>query len=228
MQAKDVMTRDPVLVAPDTPVAEIAAILLERRISGVPVVDSDGRILGVVSEGDLMRRPETGAQPRPSWWLAAFIGQDRPDKAFVKAHGRLARDVMSAPAHVVDEGASIEAVAELLEERRFKRVPVAREGRLIGVVSRADLLRSFAARKDQRAATTMSDDAAVRQAVQDAIAQHGWPNANLVNVIVADGVAHIWGMLGDREEARAMQVLVENVPGVKAVEDHRANPIIGI
>jgi CBS domain-containing protein len=215
-------------VSPDTPVSEIAELLLQCRISGVPVVAEVRRVVGLVSEGDLMRRPETGAQPRRSWWLAALVGEDGPDKSFVRAHGRFARDVMSSPAHVISENAPIADVAELLEERRIKRVSVVREGCLVGIVSRADLLRGFATRKPLQAAETHSDGAALRRAIQDEMARHAWPNANMVNVLVADGDAHLWGVLGDREERRALQVLVENVPGVKSVTDHRTKLMPGV
>jgi CBS domain-containing protein len=220
MRAKDVMTTDPIVVGPETTVGEIAELLLQRRISGVPVADAAGRVLGVVSEDDLMHRPEIGGPRRRSRWLTWFSGGQTGD--FVKTHGRIARDVMSAPAIVVDEEASIADIARLLEERRIKRVPVLRDGKLVGIVSRADLLRGFAAAQRAPAAVA-ADDGALRTAILAAMKREGWPMAAIVNVVVSDGVAHLWGLLDPEEDPRALVLLVEGVPGVKAVEDHRGH-----
>lgn len=221
MRAKDVMTTDPISVGPGATVGEIAELLLHRRISGVPVVDDDGGVLGVVSEDDLIHRPETGGPRRRSRWLSLFTGGQDAD--FVKTHGRFARDVMSAPAIVVDEDTPISDIANLLEERRIKRVPVVRDGKLVGIVARGDLLRGLAARREAFAAAARRapDDETIRQAILDAMKREGWATAAVVNVVVSDGVVHLWGLLGAEEDPRALRVLAENVPGVKDVQDHR-------
>lgn len=219
MRAKDVMTTEPITVGPQATVGEIAELLLRRRISGVPVVDSSGRVLGVVSEDDLMHREETGGPRRRSRWLAWF--SNRQAVEFVKTHGRIAQDVMSAPAIMIDEEASLADIAGLLEERRIKRVPVLRDGKLVGIVSRADLLRGFAAAKSAPASAAPTDDRTLRADILAAMKRESWPMAAAVNVVVSDGVAHLWGLLDAEEDPRALCLLVENVPGVKAVEDHR-------
>lgn len=219
MRAKDVMTTEPIAVGPHATVAEIAGLLLERRISGVPVVEADGRVLGVVSEDDFMRRPDVAGPRRRSWWLSMFSGGQDAD--FVKTHSRLAREVMSAPAITVEEETPIAQIAELLEERRIKRVPVLRDGKLAGIVARADLLRGLAADR-HRAASAAPDDRGVRDAILAAMKREKWATAAVVNVVVSGGVVHLWGLLGSDEDRRALRVLAENVPGVKDVQDHRS------
>lgn len=219
MRAKDVMTTEPISVGPRATVAEIAGLLLERRISGVPVADADGRVLGVISEDDLMRRPDVAGPRRRSWWLSLFSGGQ--DAEFVKTHSRFAQDVMSVPAITVEEETSIAEIAELLEERRIKRVPVLRDGKLAGIVTRADLLRGLAADRVRTAPAAAPDDRGIRDAILAAMKREKWATAAVVNVVVSDGVVHLWGLLGSDEDRRALRVLAENVPGVKDVEDHR-------
>lgn len=219
MRAKDVMTTEPISVGPQATVAEIADLLLRNRISGVPVVDAGGKVLGVVTENDLMHRPETGGPRRRSRLLALFAGGQ--DAEFVKTHGRYAHEVMSAPPIVVDEETPLEEIANLLEERRIKRAPVVRDGVLVGIVSRADLLRGLAAGKRPAAPSPALDDRAVREAILAEMRREKWPTAGVVNVVVSQGVAHLWGLLGADEDPRALRVLAENVPGVREVQDHR-------
>jgi CBS domain-containing protein len=167
MQAKDIMTTTAVTVRPDASIPEIAHLLLERRISAVPVVDSAGRLLGIVSEGDLMRRPETGTERHPSWWLSLVASPDERAMAYVKAHGGHARDAMTRDVISVSEEASLADVVELLEKHHIKRVPVLRDGRLCGIVSRADLLHGLVARKAAPAAA--ASDRAIKVAVEKAL-----------------------------------------------------------
>lgn len=215
MQAKDVMTSPVVTVAPDTPVAEVARLLLERHISAVPVVDADGRLVGIVSEGDLMRRPESGTDRRHAWWLA-LVSDPRQDAVeFLKTHGLHARDVMSHHVVTVGEDEPLDRIADLLERHGIKRVPVVRDGKVVGIVSRANLLQALVARPQPPAG--QADDRALREAVKAAIAATG-ARALYVNVVVSDGVAHLWGLAYTDAEREAMRVAAEGVPGVKAVE----------
>src|SRR5574338_371038 len=147
MQAKDVMTTRLATVAPDATVREIANLLLERRISAVPVVDSDGRLKGIVSEGDLIRRPELGTLRHRSWWLSLLSNAEEDAISYVKTHGGHARDVMTPEVITVDETAPLEQIADTLEKHGIKRVPVLGKGKLVGIVSRADLLRGLVARQ---------------------------------------------------------------------------------
>lgn len=216
MLAKDVMTRGVVTVTAEAPVAEIARRLIERRISAVPVVDSAGRVTGIVSEGDLMRRSESGTERRPSWWLQLLASEDGA-REYVKSHGQHARDVMTRDVVSVTERTPLEKVAALLERRRIKRVPVLRRGKLVGIVSRANLLHGLVARA--RAARPSVKDPVLRTKVLESIAASG-ARSDFVDVVVSGGVAHLWGAAYSEDDKAAIRVAAESTPGVKAVEDN--------
>lgn len=165
MRAKDVMTTNVISVGPDTDVRTVARRLIERRISAVPVVDHEDRILGIVSEGDLMRRPESDTERHPSWWLALLAMPEEKARDYLKSHGLTAKDLMSRDVVTVAEDTPLVEVATLLERHRIKRVPAVREGKIVGIVSRANLLHGLVAREAAPAAT--QDDAAIRQHVID-------------------------------------------------------------
>lgn len=224
MQARDVMTRNVVTVTPETSVSEIARLLLEKRISGVPVVDADGRLVGIVSEGDLVRRLEDEDGSGRSWWLGLLATPEERAEAYVRAHGRRAADVMTKNVISVTPDTPIAAVARLLEERHIKRVPVVENGKLVGIVSRADLLRAIAARQPEAASP---DDRALRERLDRELEKAGLDYHPYVNIVVADGVVHLWGIVSSRREAEALRLAAENVEGVKAVESHLAvRPVI--
>lgn len=220
MQARDVMTANVVRVRPDTRVEEIARLLLERRISGVPVVDAGGRILGIVTEGDLMRRPEIQTERRRSWWLAFFA--DARDRAgeYAKTHGSRAEDVMTRNVVTVAEDTSLAEIAHLLERHRIKRVPVVRDGQLVGIVSRANLIQGLAARRQAAAPPRSMDDRAIRTEIMRTLDREGWVTHGPLNVIVTDGVVELWGFVESDEERHAIRVAVESVPGVAGVQEH--------
>lgn len=216
MQARDVMTRQVVTISPDTPVFEIAKRLIERRISAVPVVEADGRIVGIVSEGDLMRRPETGTERQPAWWLRLLALPEERARDFVQSHGIHARDVMTRDLVTVAEDAPLEDVARLLEKHRIKRVPVVQAGKLAGIVSRANLIQSLATRRRSHRPPVI--DRKLREEVQDAITASGVRN-ELVTVVVSEGVVHLWGATYSDAERDAIRISAEGVPGVKRVRD---------
>ena len=215
MQAKDVMTTPVVTVTLDTPVATIAKRLIKRRISAVPVAEADGQVVGIVSEGDLMRRPESGGERHPSWWLALLAEPQTQAREYVKSHGGRARDVMTREVVTVAEDASLAEIAALLEKHRIKRVPVVRAGKLVGIVSRANLLQGIVAR--QRVPQPSIDDHALRERVTEAMRASG-AHIEFVNVVVADGVAHLWGATYSEVERDAIQIAAANVIGVKSIE----------
>lgn len=212
MQAADVMTTQVVFVAPETPVAEVARCLVERRISAVPVIRPDGRLVGIVSDGDLMRRAELGTERHPARWLADDRARD-----FVKSHGLVAGDVMTGNVVTTTEEASLEDVATLLERYRIKRVPVLRGGRVVGIVSRADLLHGLVAL--QRAPAAPVSDRRLRTLIMETAAASG-SDLLYVNVVVAAAVAELWGGVRSTEQKEAIRIAAASVPGVKAVEDH--------
>ena len=218
MEARDVMTANIVTVRPDTPVQDVAKTLLNRRISAVPVVDPEGKLVGIVSEGDLMRRTETGTERHSSWWLAMLTLPETDARRFVKSHGRLAQDVMTRDVVVIAEDCPLGEIATVLETHGIKRVPIVRGGRVVGIVSRADLLRGLAASERSKAPNV--DDRALRDAVEKVIREKASGPTAFVSATVRDGVVHLWGGVSERYSKDSARVAAENVSGVRAVEDH--------
>jgi CBS domain-containing protein len=214
MQAKDVMTSPVVTVGPEASVMDVAKLLLDRHISAAPVVDASGTLLGVVSEGDLMRRPEAGTERRPSWWLTLISEPQDEAREYLKSHGLHARDVMTRKVLTVEEDASLQDIATLLEKHRIKRVPVVRAGKVVGIVSRANLLQALVAQSKPPA--PQADDRALRKAVMEALETTG-ARTRYINVVVSEGVVHLWGMAHSEDEKNAMCVAAESVTGAKQV-----------
>ena len=215
MQARDIMTTRVITVAPDTDIREAAKSLLDNRISAMPVIDKDGKLVGVVSEGDLMRRPEAGTGRHHSWWLDLLASPRERALRYVKEHSRRVGDIMTHKVIAVSEDADLESIAETLEKNRIKRVPVVKDGKVIGIVSRANLMRGLIARE---AAPRHADDPTIRSAIEAALDEVG----NLdkyIHVVVSGGVAHLWGAVGSNAEKNAARVAAENAPGVKSVRD---------
>jgi CBS domain-containing protein len=219
MRACDVMTTDVVTVGPEASVAEVARLLVEHRISAVPVVDGTGRLAGIVSEGDLLGRVETPTGRR-DWWLDLVADPAALARDYVKTHGRRAADVMSHPVVTVEAEAPLGEIARLLERRAIKRVPVVRDGRVIGIVSRADLIRGLAVRPVEPLPATVADDGAIRERVLAILRTQPWWVGTYRSIVVTDGVVHLWGLVRSVAERDAMRVAAESVPGVRGVEDH--------
>ncbi len=217
MLARDVMTTAVVTVLPGTEVREIAALFLERRISAVPVVDSAGGLRGIVSEGDLLNRPEAGTQHRRSWWLRLFSGSDDQAREYLRVHGRRAEDVMTEKVVTVPADMPLGKIASLLERHRIKRVPVIRDGKLVGIVSRANLLQGLAAW--QPAAPVKREDRDIRDSLLGAFAEAGLP-MHQVNVIVSEGAVQLWGGVESKAQHQAALAAAEGTPGIKQVDDH--------
>lgn len=218
MNAADIMVGEVVAVDQDTTVAEVARLLLEHHISGVPVIDGEGRVLGIVSEADLLPRLEDDAAHRRAWWLEILSRQSQAED-FVRSHARLVRDVMSPDPVTVDETTPIEEVAATLESHGIKRVPVLRQGRLVGIVSRANLLRALLARSGE-AAAEVDADAELRRRFIAAVDDQPWAAGWYRNVSVKDGEIHLWGLVDSEAERRALCLLAETLPGSRGVKDH--------
>ena len=220
MQAKDVMTTNVVTVETGTEVREIAGLLLKHRISAVPVIDAEQRVLGIVSEGDLMRRAENDTERRHSWWLEEFFStRDNADE-YIKTHGRKAGDIMTRKVVAVTEETPLYEIARLLEKHHVKRVPVTKDGRLVGIVSRANLLHGLAAKGAEITGPSSSDDQTIRQKLLDTMLNEAALDTSLINVIVNDGVVQLWGVVRNATEKQAAQVAAENVPGVKTIDNY--------
>ena len=218
MRAKDLMTTDVIAVGADATVKAVAQILLSHRISALPVTDKEGRLLGIVSEGDLLRRSETGTEPKRSWWLDLIASAEERADDYVKSHAKHVRDVMTTKLVTVEEDTPLSKVAALLEEKRIKRVPVVKDERLIGIVSRADLLRGIATAKIESAPA--AGDEAIRAEVMKRLRDEAGVRDWLMNITVAEGTVHLWGGVRSNAERRAARVAAESVSGVSAVEDH--------
>lgn len=219
MNVADVMTRNVISVTPDATIENAAKLMLQRGISGLLVVDAEGRLAGVVTEGDLLRRDELGTQRHRPWWLRLLVSPGRQAADFTRTHGRRVRDVMTADVITTGAAAPLSEVVELMELHRIKRVPVTQEGRVVGVVSRADLLRALvvSSRSDRQVG---NDDRSIRAAILDALEREAWAPTTSLNVTVADGVVDVWGTITNDQERRAICVIAENTPGVKQVNDH--------
>jgi len=223
MKAADVMTRHVLSVTGDVSVRAIATMLLEHGVSAVPVVDADGKIIGMVSEGDLMRRAETRTERRRPWWLRIFADPEIAAGEYAKAHGRTARDVMTREVIQVGEETPVDEIADLLERHRIKRVPVTREGRVVGIVSRANLLHGLAS-APTAPRESAPDDLAIRLQLAGELEARGFGAGVVPNVVVHDGVVHLWGSVASEAERKAVRIAAEEIPGVIRVVDHTIIP----
>jgi len=218
--AKDVMTAAVVTVGPQATVEEVARLLLARRISAVPVVDAKGQLQGIVSEGDLMRRVESGTEKQHSWWLDLMANRDDVVLDYVKSHGRKVADVMTREVITVGERTTLTKIATLLERHRIKRVPVVRSGKIVGIVSRANLLHGLVAYGGATVETAVSDRE-MWSRIQKEFDETGADKV-YVNIVVTNGVAELWGVVGSHAQKRALHVAAESVKGLKRFVDNVA------
>ena len=218
MLVETVMTSPVISISPSTTIAEAARLMLSHRISGLPVVSEDGGLIGMVSEGDFLRRGELGTEAKRSWWLELFASQGQAAEDYVRAHGRKVGEVMTKGVFTTNREASLEEVVELMSRHGIKRLPVVDNGKLIGIVSRSDLLRALA-RALPTEGGAVSDDERIREAIVAEITRQSWGSGGLVRVAVQDGVVELTGTIFDERTRAAARVAAENVPGVKAVND---------
>ncbi|WP_237213481.1 CBS domain-containing protein [Falsiroseomonas oryziterrae] len=224
MRAEDLMTTAVVTVTPEARLADVAHLLADRGISAVPVLGPDGEVQGIVTEADLVRRVAGEAAGRPRGWLRALLARraDGTAKGFARLHGQRAGDVMTTELVSVQEDTPAEEIARLMEERGVKRAPVLRDGRLVGIVSRADLLGlAFGPAKAPAAAVS---DARLLREVERAMREQPWANAHLVFPSVEDGVVTFHGWCRSSDVPRALRVLAEALPGVKGVQMQLREP----
>jgi CBS domain-containing protein len=222
MKASDIMTSPVITARPGTRVAEIATLLFTKHISAVPIVD-EGKLVGMVSEGDLLHRQEIGTGRRArggSWWLRLF-GDNRSASEYVKSHAREARDVMTRDVVSVTPDTLIEEIADLLETRGIKRVPVLRDCALVGIVSRANLVQAMALTRHPAQRIHPSGDDAIRGRLLSELGRQPWWRPTRSSVVVKDGVVHYWGTIDSEDERDAARVAAENISGVHGVDDRR-------
>lgn len=220
MKAADVMVTNVVTVGPDACVQDVARTLLDSRISAVPVIGSDGKLLGIVSEGDLMRRVEAGTGRKRPWWLAILTGREVLASEFVKEHSRKVTDVMTRRVVTAAPDTPLSTVANLLEKNAIKRVPIVQDGKVVGIVSRANLLQALASLNKGAEVATPVADTKIRENVLAQLKAEPWTRPSLINVIVQDGAVELWGIVDSVTEKKAVRVAAEVTPGVRAVNDN--------
>jgi CBS domain-containing protein len=201
-------------------VRDAARLMLERGVSALPVMDRKNRVVGIVSEGDLVRRAEIGTDAPRAWWLGLFA--ERAARDYLKAHGALVRDVMTSPVVSARHTTPLAEIAHLLEKHRIKRVPVLEAGRLVGIVSRVDLVRQLVtSRAASRVTARTAKDRALRREVLENLERSG-ADLRYVNATVEHGVVHLWGSLPSRSQQKALRLAAKSIDGVRKVEDHTA------
>jgi CBS domain-containing protein len=218
MKARDIMVSPVITVKPSTAIREAAELFVKHRISGVPVVDGDDRVVGILSEGDLLHRAEAGTERRRSWWLLAFANNDTLAQDYIKAHARRVEDVMTRDVIVARPDTPVHEIATLLEGNGIKRVPVVENDRLVGIVSRANLVQTVASARGEL--EVRLSDSAIRDRLLAHLKQQPWAHTGLVNVTVTNGVVDLWGSTESDAERRAMRVAAETSQGVSAVNDN--------
>jgi CBS domain-containing protein len=218
MQARDLMVSPVVTVQPSASVKEVAKLLLEQGISAVPVVDDQGKLVGVVSEGDLLHRPEIGSERRRSWWLLGLTDEETLAAEYVKAHAHKVADVMTRKVITAAPDASLHELATLMEANAIKRVPIVEDGRLVGIVSRANLVRALASA--QPALEIELSDANIRGQLLAHLQNQAWARPWLLNIMVKNGVVDLWGVVRSDAERRAVRIAAESMDSVRAVNDN--------
>lgn len=219
MRAEDVMTRDVIAIDPDATVMEAARVMLEHHISGLPVIDKQGKLVGVLSEGDFLRRRETRTERRRGRWLEFLMGPGRLAAEYSHSHGRKVSEVMTTDVHTVNELAGLEDVVDIMERKRIKRVPVVCGEQVVGIITRSNLMQAMVSLA-REAPPVAPSDAAIRERLLEEMEKQEWAPAASANVVVRDGVVELWGLIVDDRQRQALTVAAENIPGVKEVKDH--------
>lgn len=220
MFANDLMTNMVITVGPNMSLNEIAKLLIKRRISAVPVVDKDEKLLGIVSEGDLVHRIRGDQELPRSWWLSLIGDPNDIPKEFIRTHGKVAKDVMTKEVITATRFTSISELAELLETKKIKRVPIVEAGKLIGIVSRANIIQALVASDPAELPIVTPSDQEIRKTVLEECYQHKWASDATMNVVVKNGVVQFWGLVSSEDAKDALRIAAENIPGVKEVKEN--------
>ncbi len=219
MKAGDVMTSRVVTVGPEATVLEAIRLMLQNRISGLPVVEPTGKLVGMVTEGDFLRRVETGTQRKRPRWLEFIVGPRSLAEEYIRSHGRKVEEVMTRDPVSVTADTPLDEVVRIMERRRIKRLPVMSGGKLTGIVSRANLMHALAS-LGSSIPPISKDDATIRAGILAELEKQPWAPLALIDVVVRNGVVELWGTITEEKQAQALKVCVENVPGVKGLQTH--------
>jgi CBS domain-containing protein len=219
MRVSEIMTRRVISVAPDATLDDAIDLMVKHHISGLPVIDHDRKLVGIVSEGDFLRRSEMGTEAPPSRWRDVLLGTANAARTYVHSHSRNIREVMTKQVVTANEQMALDEVVHLLEVNNIKRLPVVHRDKVVGIVSRANLMHALASfhRGIQKSLET---DTALGKRILNDIDGEGWAVDTDIDVVVRDGVVDLWGTISNSEQRNALRVLTENTPGVKAVVDH--------
>ncbi|MCG6205087.1 CBS domain-containing protein [Rhodopseudomonas sp. HC1] len=218
MRASQIMTSPVVTISPEASIVEAANAMLDHHVSGLPVVDGDDRLVGIISEGDFIRRAELGTQHKRGRWLRMLLGPSTCADDFVHEHGRRVGEVMTHHPHTITEDTSVETIVRTMEKHHVKRLPVMQGDRLVGIVTRKNLLRAVAQLAREIPDSTAADDK-IRDRIIAEIERNDWRPFGL-SVVVRDGVVHLNGVITEESSRQAVIVVAENICGVKEVHDH--------
>jgi CBS domain-containing protein len=219
MNAQDVMVSPVVTVGEDATVQEVAKLLIDQRVSAVPVLDAAGKIAGIVTESDLMRRAEVGTERRYSWWLSLLADARTLAADYVKSHAAGVKDVMTRSVKTAAPDTPLHEIAELFEKNHIKRVPIVnRNGELVGIVSRANIIQAVASARPRLEISL--PDAAIRSRLLDELKKQSWTQMHKLNITVTGGVVELWGFVENEQEREAIKVAAKAIPGVNAINDH--------
>jgi CBS domain-containing protein len=220
MRVKDVMTKNVVSVSPQASVAEALDTMTRSRLSGLPVIDDAGALVGVVSEGDFLRRSELETEKPGSHWLASFFTPGRAATIYARTHARRVAEIMSTDVATIEETAGLDEAAEIMEKRRVKRLPVVSDGKVVGMITRADFVRALALFLRKPSDQALVSDGEIERRIRAEMAAQLWAPTASVEFVVKDGVVNLEGVLSDERQRNAILALVENVEGVRMVHDH--------
>ena len=221
MKAKDIMTHRVISIEPTATVLQAVRLMLQNRISGLPVVDASGNLVGIVTEGDFLRRSEMATERKRPRWLEFLLGSGQSADNYVQSHGRKVEEVMTRDLRTATEDTPLEDVVRMMEKHRIKRLPVVRGRQVAGIISRANLLHALASiARDIKPVS--SDDESIRAKLLKELDKEKWAPAALVNVVVRNGIVELCGSITDERQRPALVVMAENIPGVKGVRDHLA------
>jgi CBS domain-containing protein len=218
MLARDIMSSPVISVRPDATVMDAITLMLERKLSGLPVVDAEKQLVGIVSEGDFLRRFELGTEVQRPRWIEFLRGPGRAAEEFARTHGRKVDEVMSTDVVSADAAAPLSDIVGLMQRKNVKRIPIVDEARIVGIITRADVLKALALQAT-KPGLTIGDDSSIKAAVLSACEQQSWAPRALIAIDVKNGIVEYSGTIFDERERQGLKVIAENIPGVRAVRD---------